>query len=164
VQPVEQSVKKAGRRIHKLDLKRPGWTAIEPGLQHSYEQVRETFRAAVQKPSPENLHAWRKQVKTFWYQLQLIFPEQAPEMRTLIDRLDRLGEQLGEEHDLGLLKQFVIEQHDERDKIEELKKLIEARQRRLRQSVLKLGDQLFAEASVSVSRRMESHWNAFHGD
>jgi CHAD domain-containing protein len=156
---------KTGRRLRKLELKASGWMAIAPGLKQSYERGQTTFVQAVSEATPENFHAWRKQVKTFWYQLQLICPNRSTEMRAFIDQLEHLGEQLGVEHDLVLLKQFVAEQcGDEVDEAAGVEELIETRRMQLRQAVINLGEPLFVEEPASICQRLERHWRDWRGE
>jgi CHAD domain-containing protein len=155
----ERSLCKTRRQLRKLELKTPGWMAIEPGLKQCYQRGQETLGLAVREPTPENFHAWRKQVKTFWYQLQLICPKRSREAQNFINHLEQLGVQLGMKHDLVLLKQFVTGHcAEEADEVLAVEKLIEMNRRKLRQSALKLGGQLFADEPATVCLRLKKHW------
>src|SRR5882724_2958109 len=95
-----QILQKAGRRMTRLKIAANGWAALEPGLQESYRQGRQGCELARRIPSEEHFHDWRKHVKVFWYQLRLLCPAWPATGRTLVNQLDRLGELLGEDHDL----------------------------------------------------------------
>jgi CHAD domain-containing protein len=162
---VRRLLRKTGRRLRSLILKTPGWRAVAPGVGLGYARGKETFNLAVRKPSPENFHAWRKQVKTFWYQLQLISPKRSSEAQPFVDRLERLGEQLGVEHDLVLLKQFVAGRRGAAaDEIVEVEKLIETRRARLRMAVIKSGGRIFAGDPASICQRLEKCWREWRGE
>lgn len=140
-------LRKAGRRMRRLKPALSGPSAFVPGLRHSYELAREHFAAARREPSPEHLHEWRKKVKDFWYQLQLAAPVHPPEIRRMLDRLELLGEQLGDDHDLSLLRQCAADTPE----VAKLNRLIAARQRTLRRAALKLGSQLFDPPTLQLS-------------
>jgi CHAD domain-containing protein len=158
----ERALQKAGRRVAGLKFVASGWAAIEPGLRQSYRRGRLAGRLARRQPSPEHFHAWRKEVKTFWHQLRLLCPDWPASTRLLTDKLNRLCELLGDDHDLALLKQFVTEQ-PQTGETAKLNHLIETRQKKLRVAALKLGSQFYKEAPATVCRRLGKDWSAWRG-
>jgi CHAD domain-containing protein len=161
----KQILRKINRRVSSLKIKADGWAALEPGLRQSYRRGRQAAELARQQPSPENFHEWRKQVKNFWYQLRLLCPEWRAAARDSENELEQLGELLGADHDLVLVKQFVAE-HRARHVAEAkaLNQLIESRQNELRAAACKLGLRLYAETPAAVCARLGRHWNAWHGE
>ena len=160
----ERILRKAGRRISGLKIKGAGWTALEPGLRRTYRRGRQAGKLAGREPSPENLHAWRKQVKNLWCQLRLLCPEWPPAVRAMTDQLDRLGDRLGDDHDLFLLQQFIADHCA--GKVAEAKalnQLIVSRRKKLRASASKLGARLYAEAPATVCAQLEKAWNVWRG-
>jgi CHAD domain-containing protein len=153
-------LRKTGRRVAGLKIKASGWRALEPGLKQSYRRGQQASELARRQSSAENFHAWRKQVKTLWHQLRLLCPKRPA--RTLTDKLDRLGELLGDHHDLALLQQFVAKQGQPVEATA-LNLLIEARQLKLRGAALKLGTQLYAKAPATVCQRLGKNWSNWHG-
>lgn len=151
----ERLLRKMRRRTGALKIKASGWTAIEPGLAQSYRCGRESCRLVHKTPAPENFHDWRKHVKDLWYYFSLLQPAWPAITRTMTDELERLGEHLGEDHDLFLLQQFVAE-HGAVPAAEAaaLNRRIAARQQRLRAAALKLGARLYAEAPAQFCRRL----------
>ncbi len=158
----ERALQKTDRRVAGLKFVASGWTAIEPGLRQSFRRGRLAGRLARRQPLPEHFHLWRKEVKTFWHQLRLLCPDWPASTRLLTDKLNRLGELLGDDHDLTLLEQFVMEQ-PRTTETAKLNHLIEARQKKLRVAALKLGSQIYREAPAIVCRRLKKDWNAWHG-
>lgn len=158
----ERVLRKTGRRVAGLKFTVSGWAAIGPGLRQSYRRGQQAARLARREPTPEHLHAWRKQVKTFWHQLQLVCPQWPAALRKLTDQLEQLGELLGDEHDLDLLQQFVTE-HAPVAEAAALDPRIAARRNKLRAAALKLGARLYAKAPTTVDRQLEKDWNAWHG-
>jgi CHAD domain-containing protein len=80
-----------------------GWAAIKPGLKKSYCRGQEAFAAAKKDGSPEHLHEWRKRVKDIWFHLRLLGRTWPKELNAATDDLERLGELLGDDHDLVML-------------------------------------------------------------
>jgi CHAD domain-containing protein len=153
-------LRKTGRRVGGLKIRAAGWAVIEPGLKESYRHGREFYELARRKPSPENLHEWRKHVKDLWYYFRLLYPAWPAEPRVMTDELELLGEQLGEGHDLFLLQQFVAEHCAGRaGEAEALDPLIESRQKELCAAALKLGSRLYAETPAVICRRLGNDWN-----
>lgn len=160
----DRILRKIERRVGGLKIKASGWAAIEPGLKESYVRGRDNFALVRRKPLPENFHDWRKHVKNLWYYFQLLRPAWPAEMRAMTDELESLAGQLGEDHDLFLLEQFV-KRNCAGLSVESavLRRLIESRQKDLRAAALKLGSQLYAETPMAICRRLEIYWNSWRG-
>jgi CHAD domain-containing protein len=160
-----KNLQKTDRSWAGLKIKVPGWAAIEPGLRESYRRGRQACAFTRRQPTSEHFHEWRKQVKNFWHQLRLLCPAWPPAARVVIDRLELLGELLGKEHDLSLLKQFITAPcADEAGETAPLSRLIDTGQKKLRAAALKLGARLYSETPAAVCRRLENYWNGWRGD
>jgi len=102
-------LRKTGHRVDDLEIKATGWMIIDPGLNESYWRGQVAYRLVRRAPTPENFHDWRKRVKSLWCYFCLLYPAWSALTRQLCDDLELLGEQLGEDHDLFLLQEFVTE-------------------------------------------------------
>jgi len=161
VESAKNVLKKVNRHVRGLKIKPAGWTAIAPGLKQSYRLGQQACKRVRRQSSPENFHEWRKHVKTFWHQLRALCPER-PAARAMMDGLERLGEKLGEDHDLFLLKQFVGENCAAQvAEAKALNQRIESRQKILRAAALKFGALLYTETPAMVCARLKNHWNAW---
>ena len=122
------------------------FSAIEPGLRRIYREGRERYRIARREPSAENLHEWRKRVKDLRYCAELLAPLDQERLGKVCARTDRLGENLGDEHDLAVLDSFASD-HPElfvtRAQRKRLGKLIRRRRTRLRRRALRVGGKLY---------------------
>ncbi len=162
VAQAKRNLERAGRRIDHLKIKASGWRAIEPGLREVYRRGRAVCRRLHEERSPEQFHEWRKQVKVLWYYFCLLFPALPAATRVRTDDLESLGELLGEEHDLFLLREFLSDAFAGPVKeAEALNGLIQAGQNRLRRSALKLGSRLYAEAPVIFCQGLKKHWKTW---
>ena len=155
-------LQKTGRRIARIKINQAGWAAINPGLLEGYRQGARAAKLTSRQPLPEHYHAWRKHVKTLWYQLRFLCPEWPAAGRAIIGKLDRLGILLGDDHDLALLRDFATA-HPQPGETSKLNRLIAARQKKLRAAARKLGSQLYREAPPAICDRLGKIWNAWHG-
>jgi CHAD domain-containing protein len=121
------------------------------GLHHIYRQGRLRGRRARKAGSSPALHAWRKRVK------DLRYAAEALELRKVAKRADRLGETIGEEHDLWLLSQRLRRHRKcfkgDRAARKQLRKLIAQRRQRLRKRAFKLGRELYRQPPKRFVRR-----------
>lgn len=140
-----------------------GWTlrgglagVIASGLRPLYRQARAWQARAAREPTPANHHEWRKQVKYLWCCagfLRRVLPRFACNYRR---RLDELGELLGDDHDLSVLKELL-----QRDRTvcgpsvtpALLLPLVETRQAELRAVAHRLGRRLFAAKPSALTAR-----------
>jgi hypothetical protein len=132
------------RRWSELDLERE---MLARGLRRIYAQGRRRYRRAAKgRPDSRELHDWRKRVKNLHYALQMVEAEQTA-ARDLVQAADRLGDILGEEHDLWMLASYVKQRRHTSDlqstELEQLSKQIERRRRRLRKRALTLGEKVY---------------------
>lgn len=164
VRVAKQILRKICRRVADLKIKSAGWLAIEPGLRQSYRRGRLAYQLARRQRSAENFHRWRKHVKDLWHHLRLLCPAWPEPARAMLHDLEQLGELLGNDHDLVLLRQFVAERCKEQaSAVAGLNQLIEARQKKLRAAALKLGAKLYAEKPVKVGAQLGKLWIAWRG-
>jgi CHAD domain-containing protein len=162
---VNRVLRKMKQRAGDLKIKAEGWPAIEPGLKQSYRRSRKMFETARQHPLPENFHEWRKRVKDLDYQLRLLRPIQPTTLRVAIAALEKLGELLGDDHDLALLKQFIAHtQKLQNREIAALNDLIDSRQKELRFAAEKIGSHFFAEKPSPFCARLKNYWDHWRGD
>jgi CHAD domain-containing protein len=133
--------------------------ALAPGLRRIYREGRRRYRRVKLHPTnPQDLHDWRKRVKTLYYALDMLGGESAKGARGVTKRAERLGEALGEEHDLWMLCAY-IEEHpqalDRSDRSREvLVKLIAKRRERLRARALAGGARVYSDPPGQFTRRI----------
>lgn len=141
--PVEDQLDKLIGRLAQqlkpfLRLEIPDETQL--GLiKHAYARMCKAGDVALQSKACEDLHAWRKRVKTLGYQLEMIDCHVANRKKTHL-RLGKLGQRLGEVHDLCVLQDIVVgamqQIHDAPDPTPVLKR-IDRERRRLVESAQK---------------------------
>jgi CHAD domain-containing protein len=125
------------------------------GLDAIYRKGRARWRQARKSGKSPALHDWRKRVKDLRYAAEML------ELRKLAKRADRLGEVIGEEHDLWLLARCLRRHRkcfkgDKRAR-RELSKLIARRRTRLRKRALALGKELYRPKPKRFVPRQLAH-------
>lgn len=147
-------------RISGWPLKRGGFGAVEPGLRRIYRRGRKHFKKLRRSSAPEAFHQWRKVVKYHGYHLKLLRPLWPAVIRAHYREVARLGELLGDEHDLQVLA-LRLEREDTDaalDDREQMLKDLHNRSRELRREVLNLGAHVYAEKPPRLSRRLRRYW------
>lgn len=133
--------------------------AITPGLRRIYREGRRRYKRVKREDAlPQDFHDWRKRVKALYYALDMLGGESAKGARGATKRAERLGEALGEEHDLWMLSVYVedhpqaLGQSDGSRAV--LLKLIAKRRNRLRDRALAAGGRLYADPPAKFTRRI----------
>jgi len=158
---IERLLLRAAKELKHLEVKGTGWIVLSPGVKAAYADGRHAYQIALKDSLPENFHEWRKHAKALWYQVTLlrrVWPEQ---MDAIAGELEMLGEYLGDDHDLVMLRQTVQEmcagEHHPRE-LEALNGLIEQRQRELRAAALAIGARFYDETPSAFCKRLAGYW------
>jgi CHAD domain-containing protein len=148
------------RQLARWNLLEHDFQALAPGLQRIYREGRARHRRVKRDRArnPQDLHDWRKRVKSLYYVLDMLGDSHSKDARGATRSADRLGDLLGEEHDLWMLGAYV-EQHPDafgRDRAarDALLRHIERRRLRLRRRALALGARLYRRKPSSFTRRI----------
>jgi CHAD domain-containing protein len=160
-----------------------GMRGLERGFRRLYATGRRRYAGAAGAPSDRAaaMHRWRKSVKDLRYAAEALSRQPAQDgplaaiggvsalrpavvrgkrrrrkdpIARLARRADRLGEMLGEEHDLFVLAQRVREQGCGRRTRRTLLKLIRTRRKRLRRRALRDGERLYRRRPGRALRRV----------
>jgi CHAD domain-containing protein len=160
--PVRKSLEAAQNRLNNWPLGRRGWSVLGAGLKRVYRNARDAFTQAQNNPSVENLHEWRKQSKYLWHELQMLQPLWPAVLDELADQVHELTNQLGEDHDLAVLRQKLQEdvaKNADQTTIQTLVKLIERRRAELEEQAALLGGRLYEEKPSQFVRRLAGYWH-----
>jgi CHAD domain-containing protein len=163
---LEASLRAARAREQRWSLGRRGWSVLGAGLQRVYRNGREAFAVAQEDPSQEHFHAWRKQVKYLWHQLQVLQPIQLGQLTALADQAHALADALGDDHDLAVLADKFLEDPDrfpDRATMATLADLIARRRAHLQEQAMTLGHQLYEVKPRVFVDSLREYWRAWHG-
>jgi CHAD domain-containing protein len=103
---VERQLREAARALSRLRRELGAWgvsggrRVVGTGVTTTYRLGLETLAAARARPSPERFHDWRKQVKALSYELRIIGGAVPELTTTLIPKIEKLADILGQIHDL----------------------------------------------------------------
>jgi CHAD domain-containing protein len=142
---------------------RTGTAGVERGLRRIYRQGRKRRRlAAKAKPKrrTREMHRWRKRVKDLRYAAEMLDAMRpgSPTLPELAKRADKLGEKLGEDHDLAVLAEWVSAEGKRagarRGARRRLLKRIDQRRRKLRRRALEDGKRLYRRPTKKQLARL----------
>lgn len=152
-----------------------------PGLRRIYSQGRARYERAERGMGNRvrTMHEWRKRVKDLRYAAEMLELRDTPpagsaaaaqgarsgtgELRRLADRAERLGEVLGDEHDLAVLADSIRSRSargtPKTDRIgrgssQALLQLIARRRRKLRRRALREGERLYRRSPKRLEREI----------
>jgi CHAD domain-containing protein len=135
--------------------------AIEKGLARVHRRGRNGMRHAHTHGTTEALHEWRKRVKYLRYQMESLSPLWPELLDALAGRLDELGEALGDDHDLAVLRSVIVENTDActdpRVRVILLALIDEARSD-LQARAFRLGPTVYGEHTDRFVDRIGSYW------
>ena len=159
---VEKSLHPVLKTLEHLQVNSNGWEALGPGVKTAYRQGRLAYRTASKNPSPETFHEWRKRAKNLWYHVRLLHPVRPGWMEAMAGELKTLGEYLGVDHDLTVLRQEIEARTFGSARIRHaLNRLIERRQQALQASALALGAGFYTEKPSIFRDRLAGYWQAW---
>ncbi|WP_339709043.1 CHAD domain-containing protein [uncultured Sphingosinicella sp.] len=155
----------ARARLLALRAAAVGWRIERDGFGALRKGLRRTCRKAVKLMGEaggaagddiEAFHEWRKHIKDHGFQVRLLH-DIDPGLTARGEMLGRLGNLLGEQHDLCALEARL---HDRKEKaLRRLEKAAIERRHVLEKEALKLGAVLFEEPCKARLRRWERAWD-----
>jgi len=157
----------ARTRVLGWRLDDAGFAAVDKGFSRTYRRARKALDASYRDPTAERFHEWRKRVKYHWYHVRLLRDVWPGPMKVLAAETKQLADLLGDDHDLAVLRDTLLQEHDElgeQDEIDALVALASRRQEQLRAEAQTLGWRLFAEKPADYCNRLHASWHAAQCD
>jgi len=148
-------------RVSGWPLKDHGWSSLDLGVDAVFRGGRQAMTRADTKGRAEDFHEWRKQVKYLRHQFGLL-REVWPEMLDAMEgTADELGERLGADHDLAVLRERVESEPSLAPVVRRaLTGRIDNRRKEHQKNALVLGARLYAEKPAALRQRLGRLWNA----
>jgi CHAD domain-containing protein len=148
-------------RVDDWRLRRDGWKALDSGLTRSYRRGRKALSRARSDRSLETLHDWRKRVKDLWYHERLLTDVCGPMVHGRAEEAHRLSDLLGDDHDLGVLRQNLNSGSASAPvDLDAVIKLIDHRRDELQTEAINIGRRIYGESPKSFRRRTKLAWQA----
>ncbi len=161
LEPQRRALRKADERAARWRVGHHGWNVIGTGLKRIYREGRKAFIVAQADSSAENLHEWRKSTKYLWHQLQILQPLWPGLIGELADQAHKLAEQLGDDHDLAVLRGKALENDGAFPNAaarSALIKLIDGCRTELREKAFVLGRRIYVEKPKAFEARFGQYW------
>lgn len=144
----------------RWELAEDGWDAIDGGVHKTYHRGRSAFETAVDAPTGENFHEWRKRVKYTWYHLRLIGETAPTVLDPLADAFHDLSDALGDAHDMHVLVDALPGLGDDIGDTRPVEQLLGGYRSVLERRSLTLGARLYAESKSAFTDRLGTYWSA----
>lgn len=154
-----EALRRARGRVDHWPVDDAGWSGLGRGVLAVYRRGRREFGEACWRPSVESLHEWRKRVKYLWYHSRLLQPLWPAPMTAWQKELDRLGELLGDDHDLAVLAAVLRREGGPAG--QELLASVSRRRHELQDEARVLGMRVYAERPRDLRRRLRGYWRAW---
>jgi CHAD domain-containing protein len=171
---VERELRRTAKHLRVLRSELGPWEvsdgprAIGKGVTATYRKARRALDETRSHPSARRFHEWRKQVKALSYELRLV-ADAVPELvDTLMPKVERLAEILGEIHDLDCARATVGLHPRWFGPIADgaaVLALVDERRLVLEREALTLAESVFAGRAKDVRALVESGWELWrkHG-
>jgi CHAD domain-containing protein len=120
------------------------------GLMRTYKEARDLFKDVADHPSSDSLHDLRKHVKALGYQLRALVAESSRPASRIKRLVGLLGDELGEIHDLDVLRPVLESQEG----AEPILTVLDRRRLDLRQGVLQRAGVIFQQKPRAFLRSL----------
>lgn len=157
-------VDRLSARAHGTRLVSHEFGSVADGLGVTYSRGREEMAEAGRRPSADAFHAWRKRAKYLRHQMEFLSPIFPDALAGYAASLGRLGDLLGDEHDLAeLLRHLAANPGICADPVERalLVAMIQHRRAELQRAALSLGSRVYAEPAGRFVGRIGDYWSAW---
>ncbi len=150
----------ASSQAQHWNVPRKGWAVVGAGVKNVYDQGRQALDAVRNSPSDTSFHEWRKQAKYLRHQVALLQPVRPKRMDALARALHELSDQLGDDHDLAVLREKLLARRSRANDADCLLLCVKIDRRRaaLQQQALRLGARIYKEPSRGFHRRLHQYW------
>jgi CHAD domain-containing protein len=146
---------------HALALPDRGWKTIELGLKKLYRQNRTWMKCASSSDKDEDFHEWRKRVKYYFYLLKMLTPMWPSRLGKTVKHLDCLQDKLGKDHDLAVLKSFLVKHLSNpgyRTPVGRVVQYLKKRSLKFRKQSMALGKVLFDDKPGQWMKALRKRW------
>jgi CHAD domain-containing protein len=146
-------------RVSSWPLRDHGWRSLDDGMAAVARQGHQLMAKACAKGRAEDFHEWRKQVKYLRHQFELLRPAWPDLLHAMASTADEIGELLGADHDLAVLRERVLSEPVMAPATQKaLLDRIDERRRDYQQEAIVLGRRLYAEKPSALTHRLGRLW------
>ena len=164
---VRKKILAARKRVKQWKLGDDRFPAVGKGLTRMYGRGRKGFAAAFDNETVSAFHEWRKDVKYFWYQIELLRELWPGHLKDLADEIKDLVDDLSDDHDLALLRKRALsaaKKEKDGHEYEALLALVDKRRAELETRACFLGQRIYAEGPNAFESRIHHYWRAWRAE
>lgn len=154
----------AQQRLDSWTIETGGYDAVAGGLKKAYSRGRDARNTARKQTTTANLHEWRKRVKDHGYHCRMLRDIWTEHMDQRCDALSDLSDLLGDDHDLAVMRDTIVECGGPvaaHDGLDEFIELLDSRRVELQRDAFALGRLVYAEKPKRLRKRFEKYWKAW---
>jgi len=151
---VAQELRAAHARVDEWPLDGADWQTAVAGIAAAYARGHAERARAEAEPTVVHLHDWRKRVKDLWYHHRLLKPIWPEVVKAWGEEAHLLSEQLGDDHDLAVLRARLDDGLDVARDLAPLLALVDERRERLQAEARLVAARLYVEKPKAFERRL----------
>ncbi len=151
---VAQELRAAHARVDGWPIDDAGWETAVTGICVAYTRGRAERALAEAHPTVIHLHDWRKRVKDLWYHHRLLKPVWPEVVKAWGEEAHILSEQLGDDHDLAVLRERLEQGLDAPLDLAPLLALVDERRAELQAEARLVAARLYVEKPKAFERRL----------
>jgi CHAD domain-containing protein len=156
LQEFKSAMVEGNERLDRLCFESSGYEAALGGMCQSYARGRKAMKHALEDPTPETFHEWRKRVKYHGYHMRLLGEISPAVVKARRNEANKLGQLLGDHHNLSVLKAWLKHEREapfEKEALKSVYKLVNKRAAQIERESKPMGRRLFAEIPKHLARR-----------
>ena len=161
---VTSLVEEGKERIQNLNINKESFKAVKKSIARVYRRGYRAMRRAIENPSIDNLHLWRKRVKYLWYMVLLLRNIWPTIMDAMAVELNQLSKLLGTDHDLAVFEEAiddnVVSFPDTTAKIK-MKSRISRYRNDLQNEIFLLGTKIYRTKPKAFVKNLEAYWKTW---
>ncbi len=141
---------------------------LRKGMERIYRRARKAGIAAKETPSVELLHKWRMRTKEFWAVLRLFRGAENKRISRIEADAKELGDLLGKDHDLAVLKDILFREREavglSEEALVELEHHVETRRASLQRKSWELGEECYPAKPEKFVEAFLDRWEDWCGN
>jgi len=148
---IERALNEASRRLEGRPPPAADPEKLAQAVRRLFRKSRRALAASAKKPSDGRLHEARKKVKHLAHAVEILAGRaEAKALKRALRRMEKMGEQLGEDHDLAVLEAKLGALNAPSQPARKLRKTIRKRRAKLQKKALKRARRVFRKKTKSA--------------
>jgi CHAD domain-containing protein len=161
---VLKSLRESAARVEQWDLEALDFPALSRGFARTIRRNRVACRDAYGESTPEAFHEWRKRAKDLRYHFGLMAKAWPPVLGGFEDAARELESKLGDDHNLVLMRNTIVEKPARFGKQKDIKaflEIVDEHQQELRWEAKILAQRLYAGKPRRWRRQLKTYWSVW---